>query len=236
MIPNQKVSSPSTAWTFSSQTDLNLLNWPASRRSSSSEYPAAEVCKAIWQKHHPGYLIISLGAEGMLHSERGKVVSRIPTYAREVFDVTGAGDTVIASLATAMAAGSTIEEAVHLANTAAGVVVAHVGAAVARTRRKSSTTQHVMSKALFLDRDGTLIVDKEYLSDPEEIELLPGVDEALRRALNCDYQLFLLTNQSGVGRGWYSIDDVHACNRRPVVKATFRKKLERRDGRTAKGY
>ena len=97
-----------------------------------SEYPAVEVCRAIWQKYHPGYLIISLGAEGMLHSERGKVISRIPTYAREVFDVTGAGDTVIASLATAMAAGSTIEEAVHLANTAAGVVVAHVGAAVAR--------------------------------------------------------------------------------------------------------
>ena len=71
-----------------------------------------------------------------------------------------------------------------------------------------------MSKALFLDRDGTLVVDKEYLSDPEEIELLPGVGEALCHALNCDYQLFLLTNQSGIGRGWYSLDDAHACNRR----------------------
>ena len=71
-----------------------------------------------------------------------------------------------------------------------------------------------MSKALFLDRDGTLVVDKEYLSDPTKIELLPGVGEALRRALSCGYLLFLLTNQSGIGRGWYSLDDVHACNGR----------------------
>ena len=95
------------------------------------DYPAAEICEAIWQRHHPRYLIISLGAKGMLHSEQGKVISRIPTYAREVFDVTGAGDTVMAALTTALAAGAPIEEAVHLANAAAGVVVARVGAAVA---------------------------------------------------------------------------------------------------------
>ena len=49
------------------------------------DYPAAEICESIWQRHHPRYLIISLGAKGMLHSERGKVISRLPTYAREVF-------------------------------------------------------------------------------------------------------------------------------------------------------
>ena len=71
-----------------------------------------------------------------------------------------------------------------------------------------------MSKALFLDRDGTLILAKDYLSDPQKVELIPGAAEALRHALSCNYLLFLLTNQSGVGRGWYSLDDVHACNRR----------------------
>ncbi len=71
-----------------------------------------------------------------------------------------------------------------------------------------------MSKALFLDRDGTLIVAKDYLSAPEGVELIPGVCKGLHHALKCDYHLFLLTNQSGVGRGWYSMDDVHACNRR----------------------
>lgn len=95
------------------------------------EYPAVEICESIWQQYHPRYLIISLGADGILLSEKGKVISQIPTYAREVFDVSGAGDSVIASITTAMAAGSTIEEAVHFANAAAGVVVGKVGAAVA---------------------------------------------------------------------------------------------------------
>jgi len=95
------------------------------------EYPAAQICESIWKQYHPRYLIISLGADGMLLSEKGKIITQIPTYAREVFDVSGAGDSVIASLTTAMAAGSTIEEAVHFANTAGGVVVGKVGAAVA---------------------------------------------------------------------------------------------------------
>jgi D-glycero-D-manno-heptose 1,7-bisphosphate phosphatase len=74
-----------------------------------------------------------------------------------------------------------------------------------------------MSKAIFLDRDGTLIVDKDYLSDPMRVELLPGVGEALHHALKRDYHLFMLTNQSGVGRGYFSMDDVHACNRRMLA-------------------
>ena len=69
-------------------------------------------------------------------------------------------------------------------------------------------------RALFLDRDGTLIFDKDYLSDPEEVELIPGVREALVEALALGYGLFLHTNQSGVGRGWYSLADVERCNDR----------------------
>ena len=53
----------------------------------------------------------------------------MPTFAREVFDVTGAGDTVIATLALARAAGATMEEAAMLANHAAGVVVGKMGTA-----------------------------------------------------------------------------------------------------------
>lgn len=69
-------------------------------------------------------------------------------------------------------------------------------------------------RALFLDRDGTLIYDKDYLSDPEEVELIPGVREALVEALTLGYRLFLHTNQSGIGRGWYTLDDVERCNDR----------------------
>ena len=69
-------------------------------------------------------------------------------------------------------------------------------------------------KALFLDRDGTLIEERNYLCDPEEVVLLPTVREALRMALANHFHLFLLTNQSGVGRGLFSLKQVHACNDR----------------------
>ena len=69
-------------------------------------------------------------------------------------------------------------------------------------------------KALFLDRDGTLILDKHYLADPAGVELIPGVIPALRRARELGYQLFLFTNQSGVARGLHTIDDVLRCNAR----------------------
>lgn len=73
-----------------------------------------------------------------------------------------------------------------------------------------------MPKALFLDRDGTLIYDKHYLADPAGVELIPGVADALRRARALGYRLFILTNQSGIGRGMYSLDAVHRCNDRMV--------------------
>ncbi len=71
-----------------------------------------------------------------------------------------------------------------------------------------------MSKALFLDRDGTLIYDKHYLFDPAGVDLIPGVASALQRARELEYQLFLFTNQSGVARGLHTLDDVLRCNER----------------------
>lgn len=69
-------------------------------------------------------------------------------------------------------------------------------------------------RALFLDRDGTIIVDKHYLADPAGVELLPGVADSLRRARELGYRLFLFTNQSGIARGLYTMDDVLRCNAR----------------------
>jgi D-glycero-D-manno-heptose 1,7-bisphosphate phosphatase len=69
-------------------------------------------------------------------------------------------------------------------------------------------------KALFLDRDGTLIIDKVYLADPAGVELPPGVATALRHARSLGYKLFLFTNQSGIGRGLHTIDDTHLVNAR----------------------
>ncbi len=58
-------------------------------------------------------------------------------------------------------------------------------------------------KAVFLDRDGTLIVNRHYGSDPDAIELLDGVPEGLRALREAGYKLILVSNQSGVARGYF---------------------------------
>jgi D-beta-D-heptose 7-phosphate kinase/D-beta-D-heptose 1-phosphate adenosyltransferase len=74
-------------------------------------------------------VLITRGEEGMSLFTDGGEVTHIPTVAREVYDVTGAGDTVIATLALALSTGASLVEAAMLANHAAGVVVGKVGTA-----------------------------------------------------------------------------------------------------------
>jgi rfaE bifunctional protein kinase chain/domain len=76
-----------------------------------------------------GDVLITRGENGMSLIDGGGAVTHIPTTAREVYDVTGAGDTVIATLSLALAAGAPAREAAVLANCAAGVVVGKVGTA-----------------------------------------------------------------------------------------------------------
>jgi D-glycero-D-manno-heptose 1,7-bisphosphate phosphatase len=64
---------------------------------------------------------------------------------------------------------------------------------------------------VFADRDGTLIRHVDYINDPEQVELLPGVKESVHALLAANIPFFILTNQSGVGRGYFSIDRVYAC-------------------------
>jgi len=67
------------------------------------------------------------------------------------------------------------------------------------------------NKAIILDRDGTLIEDKNYVYKIEDFELLPGVIEGLK-SLREKFLFFIVTNQSGIGRGYYSIQDFHNFN------------------------
>lgn len=71
-----------------------------------------------------------------------------------------------------------------------------------------------MAKALFLDRDGTLIIDKHYLKEPKDVELIPGVADFLKESIASSYLLFLFTNQSGVSRGFHTLEDTILCNER----------------------
>ncbi|EGB16577.1 histidinol-phosphate phosphatase family protein [Pseudodesulfovibrio mercurii] len=74
----------------------------------------------------------------------------------------------------------------------------------------------MFKRYVLLDRDGTIIKDKHYLHDPEGVELLPQAAEGLKRLQGMGFGLAVLTNQSGVARGYYDEDAVHACNQRMV--------------------
>jgi D-glycero-D-manno-heptose 1,7-bisphosphate phosphatase len=74
-------------------------------------------------------------------------------------------------------------------------------------------------KAVFFDRDGTLIVDKVYLNDPDLIEYLPGVFEALRALRDAGFVFFVVTNQSGVPRGLVQPKNLMEIHRR--MRAAF---------------
>ena len=71
-------------------------------------------------------------------------------------------------------------------------------------------------QALFLDRDGTLIEDRHFVGAVDQVTLIPGTREALARLLDAGTRLFILTNQSGVNRGYFTLADVEAQNRRLV--------------------
>lgn len=71
-----------------------------------------------------------------------------------------------------------------------------------------------MNQAVFLDRDGTLIEERDYLSRPEDVIIFPGTGGALRRLQDAGFRLFIVSNQSGVGRGYFTMDDVERVNRR----------------------
>jgi D-glycero-D-manno-heptose 1,7-bisphosphate phosphatase len=72
--------------------------------------------------------------------------------------------------------------------------------------------KNLRMKYLVLDRDGTLVRHIPYLHDPSQVEVLPTVVEGLTKLVHSGYRLFLHTNQSGIGRGYFSLEDALACN------------------------
>ncbi len=71
-----------------------------------------------------------------------------------------------------------------------------------------------MGKAFFLDRDGVVNVEVDYLSDPEQVEILPSVSKALRLIRQNGFMVIVVTNQSGVARGMFMESEVQAVHQR----------------------
>lgn len=69
-----------------------------------------------------------------------------------------------------------------------------------------------MNRAVFLDRDGTIIAERNYIHKPEDVEIFPGAGAALKLLQDAGFKLFIVSNQSGVGRGYFTLADVERVN------------------------
>ena len=76
---------------------------------------------------------------------------------------------------------------------------------------KPDSVKPLFVRSVFLDRDGTVIEDKSYLGNPAGVAILPGAGDGLARLAARGLSLFIVTNQSGIGRGYFSLDDYLAC-------------------------
>lgn len=86
------------------------------------------------------------------------------------------------------------------------------------------TTTPNDSAAVFLDRDGTLMREVNYCFDPKQVEIFPGVSEALQRLRKSGFKLIVISNQAGIGRGYFTEEQyrrVEAEVARAVLPATF---------------
>ena len=70
------------------------------------------------------------------------------------------------------------------------------------------------NRAVFLDRDGTIVEDPGFLHEPEKVALLPGAAAAIRRLNEAGYRVIIVTNQSGIARGRYTVRDYEAVQER----------------------
>jgi len=76
------------------------------------------------------------------------------------------------------------------------------------TPDSSHLTRKTARRAVFLDRDGTINIEKHYLHRPQDFEFIPGAPEAIKKLKDAGYLVVVVTNQSGVGRGYYTLADV----------------------------
>jgi len=134
----------------------------------------------LLNKHQWQALLITRGEHGMTLLRPNQPELHLPALAREVFDVTGAGDTVIGTLASALAAGSKIEDAVALANTAAGIVVVKLGTATvsAHELRRKLRTMGVAGSGKMSEQQLSIVIE-EAKAHGEKIVMTNGCFDIL---------------------------------------------------------
>ena len=122
-----------------------------------------EVANTIWEKTKIKYLLVTRSQDGISLFEKDNKQKDFPTDAKEVIDVTGAGDTVLAMLSIALANGCSIEEAIVLANTAAQLAIEHVGC-------YSVTLSHFLKRLLELKSENKIFEEKHLFAVKEILQ------------------------------------------------------------------
>jgi D-beta-D-heptose 7-phosphate kinase / D-beta-D-heptose 1-phosphate adenosyltransferase len=135
----------------------------ATKRSVQSEAEVIDAARSLIDAHDIGAVLVSLSQDGMLLVEGTGAITKLAAEAREVFDVSGAGDTVVSVLAAALAAGAALPDAARLANVAAGIVVGKVGTAVVHAHELIET-----------------LVDRDALATRKALPLPLALDQVAR--------------------------------------------------------
>jgi D-beta-D-heptose 7-phosphate kinase / D-beta-D-heptose 1-phosphate adenosyltransferase len=136
--------------------------------------------RALLKKYELEALLVTRGERGMTLLREGKPELHVPTRAKEVFDVTGAGDTVIATLAAAVAGGAELDDAVVLANAAAGISVGKLGAAtVSLPELCGSLHNHQGEPAGVMTEEQLLLAVQEARSRGDRVVMTNGCFDIL---------------------------------------------------------
>jgi D-beta-D-heptose 7-phosphate kinase/D-beta-D-heptose 1-phosphate adenosyltransferase len=169
-----------TPYTGASLITPNLNEFEAVVGQCRNEAELVAKGLELIRRHDLGALLITRGEHGMTLLRAGQPELHLPAQAREVFDVTGAGDTVIAVLAAALAAGEGMAEATALANIAAGIVVAKLGTATASVPeiRRALAGRHEAGYGV-LSQEQLLVAVEEARAHGERIVMTNGCFDIL---------------------------------------------------------
>ena len=123
-------------------TPNHVEAYQAAGLGTTSDHPIDEVGSLLRKRLNCQAVLVTRGEQGMSLFEENQENWHIPAMARQVYDVTGAGDTVVSTLALAISTGATLQEAAVLANQAAGIVVGMVGTATVSPAQLKEALHH----------------------------------------------------------------------------------------------
>lgn len=192
----------------------NLAELSASTQDQpmSNDDSITHAALTLMQQHHFRHMLVTRGKDGMTLVDHTAAITHIPAQAREVFDVSGAGDTAMATLACAYASGLALPQAAHLANLAAGIVVGRLGTAtIFRTDLKvalhgyQANAQHAKIAA----RDMAALIVQSWKEQGLKVGFTNGCFDVLHvghlqslneAKLHCDRLVVALNSDASVSR------------------------------------